>query len=237
MDTCVLKSTGIAGRTQLHLVAVLVGLAAASSPVAASVIYTSSNSSLTAGPSGNQQQVTASDFTTFSQSLGVQGSTAYASQTAQLGPGGISVTMHALQYGYSDFANSTLSVGFTLDTPMKFQLTGYATYLFSSGDGRIDFSGPCFYCETTIPNGAWNQLYVNDPNFFTSNILQPGAYTLFVEALASGAPYMSDSPESYVTANLSLTPVPLPSAILLLVSGLGAMSGRALRRARGTSDK
>ena len=223
MNNRVLKSTGIATPVQLHLVFLLLGIASASSPVDASVIYTSSDSSLTTGVGSDQQQITQGNFTTFSQSLGVQDSSAYASQTAQLGPDGISVTMSAIQYGYVDSASSTFSVAFTLDAPMEFKLTGSGIYVGRSGITKIDFSGPCFFCSSDTQSGQYDILNVNDPGLGQSNILEAGAYTLFVEAVANGAPYFGNPPMSAVHADLTLTPVPLPPGILLLESGLGAL--------------
>jgi hypothetical protein len=201
----------------------------ASANTHASVIYTSRTSSITAivcdsgGANCSTQQVTDTSFDSFSQSVGNQSSSGYASQQSQLGQSGIAVTMFASQYGYTQNASSSFAVSFTVDTPMSFTFGGRDFYQLNEGTAQITSNLPCsypvYYCSSEQQQGNTVDDTVGSPG-----ILQPGAYTLFVKAIADGPPYMgNDPPTSGATVNLSLAPVPLPPSGILLGAGLGAL--------------
>ena len=217
------------------LITFLAFCAVASLPARASVVYTSRNSSLSAvvcnsGNADCNTQVTDTSFDSFSQSVGVSGSTGFASQQSQLSQSGISVNMLANQAGFTGYASSELSVSFSVDAPTSYTLSGSNA---GSGAGGITFSAPCenppFFgytppCTSTQQTGSYYRFTISQ-----AGVLQPGAYTLFVDAIANGPEYFGTPPSSSSTADLAFAPVPLPPTSLLFATGLAAL---LLRRHR-----
>ena len=190
--------------------------AVVSLPAHSSVIYTSRDSSIStvvcdaSGASCSTQQVTDTTLDSFSQSLGVQGSTGYASQQSQLSQSGISVS------SYSEIGSSAFSVSFDIDTARSYKFSGTTSYVLGSG-ADVTFSvPPCeYFCSSTSQSGNFINYSVSQ-----AGVLQPGAYTLVVDAEANGPPDYGYPASARATAQLSLSPVPLPASGVLLAMGL-----------------
>ena len=215
-----------ARRIRLGALTILTLACLISLPAQAAVEYlarSSSISTVVCGATCSTEQVTDTTLDTFSQSLGTLNSTGYASQQSQLSQGGISVSLQAMQSpdSYSETANADFSVTFDVTTLTSFQLSGNGSYLLGSANSAIAFSGPACSmfafppCSGSQQNGNWI-----DYSLSQSGTLQPGQYTLTVDAEANGQPYLNSPPSAGATAQLSLTPVPLPASGVLLATGL-----------------
>jgi hypothetical protein len=212
-------------RTRLDALVILTLACVISLPTRASVVFVARNSSISTvvcGASCSADQITDTTFDSFSQSLGTQNSTGYASQQSTLSQSEISVTLQATQGTfYDETANAMFSVTFDVTTPTAFQLSGSGYYMYGSANSSILFNGPpcSIYayplCSDSYSNGNTQNFWISQPG-----TLQPGEYTLTVDAAAGGPPYMGDLPFAQATAQLSLTPVPLPASGVLLATGL-----------------
>jgi hypothetical protein len=217
---------GNARRARLSVLVILALASLTSLPTHASVIYDSRSSSVAVyscvgGPCINDY-ITDTTFDSFSQSVGnSQTAVGYASQTSQLSQSGISVNMQTIQ-GLNPLATgvSDFTVTFNVTTQTAFQLTGDAYYQFQSSSSSIAFNGPPCSIYTWPPCFSTNQsgTYTDD-QISESGILQPGQYTLTVDAQAEG-PALGAATTASATAQLTLTPVPLPASGTLLVTGL-----------------
>jgi hypothetical protein len=171
---------------------------------------------------------TVTDFSPFSNSMSYGNNAAFASQQSSLNSTEIQVNNSASASPVSDgSAESYFSVEFSLDQSENFDFNGSGSLLFQEGRVQIELTGPNgldISTQTQIPHPNEELFSVAE-----SGTLGPGMYTLVVDALASGRPA---APTATAQATLDLTPVPLPAAGLLFLSGLAPLGFlRALRRA------
>jgi hypothetical protein len=91
------------------------------------------------------------------------------------------------------------------------------SYLLGSATTSVTFSVPScdFFCSSSQQNGN----YISD-TLTQSGVPQTGQYTLVVDANANGPNYFSSPPVGTASAQLTLTPVPLPASGGLLALGL-----------------
>ncbi len=168
------------------------------------------------------------------------GGTAFGYHNTDINPGAYSgvLSMGASADGGDGFglpsayAESTLTIDFTLDTTMDFTISGFVD---AFGDGSSD---ACL-AEVAIANvgvgGSPTQLIasVDEAGSYTpfavSGVLLAGDYQLQVESLAiSQRLFESGYSSPFADVNFSMTVTPEPSSLALI--GLGAVA--MLRRKR-----
>ena len=110
--------------------------------------------------------------------------------------------------------------------PTSYSLSGNDGWVLLHSSAQVIFSvPPCdFVCSSSQGNGN----FISD-TLTQSGVLQPGQYTLFADASANG-PEDLGPPGASASAQLSLTPVPLPASGVLLALGLVPLMLLCVRR-------
>lgn len=222
--------------------AVLAGVLSAAH-VEAAVIYTARSSMLQTShgvcdAQGCGQRIdnssSSTDFAPYDVSIdsGFASGIATASQQSSMDASGITVSMLSTAEGQAiAAAASRFSVDFVLDEAMLLHLVGYNYNYWDGGHTTVRLTGPDGFqlqSQYTYTNGTIDDYRIDTadpptgwPPTAYPTVLQPGAYTFFVDAVAEG-PFRHFI--SGATAQLSLAPVPIPAAWLLLASGLMGVS-------------
>ena len=166
-----------------------------------------------------------------------------AAQQSTLSANSISVDVSASQSEFN-LASSSFQVDFTLSTATSFTISGSSSFLFGAGSAEFTLTGPTSLTSTFgvgISSCEQSGEFENCTYSNTSNdgppavqTLNPGAYSLYVNASATGPEQFGgvgrDSAE--ITLSFAPSPVPVPASGALLVSALGMLGLMFSQRGR-----
>jgi hypothetical protein len=205
----------------------------------ASVVYTDRSSTISVSdcpgltPCTGQSQGTTS-LNPFSAMLSVNDAgVATAAQQSTLSANSISVNLSVSQ-SEENIASSTFQVDFVLDTATSFTISGSSGFIFGAGSADVTLTGPT---SLTSPFGIGisscgqfgmteSCTYSNTTYGAPLNVqtLNPGAYSLYVSASATGPEEVGTGGASAdVTLSFAPSPVPIPASGTLLLSALGML--------------
>lgn len=157
--------------------------------------------------------------------------TATAQQTSSLTTSGIFMTVTNQEAFGINLAKavSTLVVKFVLDEAMNFSFIGRGASYYDAGKSQMRLTGQGVDIKEFMwPFGSGSAA---DWRVESKGTLAAGEYQLFLLSEANGP---RNPAYSFMDVKLNLSPVPLPAALPLLLSGLLSLAGVKRLRQRST---